>query len=206
MKAHKQFQPQVDDFTSMFDGFKGYLSFVTIGRYKVQTPARHLLLQGGMSEGEKRCGPLFCTKHGAGKYNKQLLLSIISSVFQLRAYRSVKTRTHALTHDNTHDRMVGSRHTQVRCGGNKQIQIVFTSLLNKAALSVRLISNMFRFGAFFFSFCPFIFRFSSVFFVLVVVVVFAPTSSFFFSTVGSQSQEHKKRKKEKNQINLKRRG
>lgn len=63
---------------------------------------------------------------------------------------------------------------------------LFTSLLNKAALSVRLISNMFRFGALF-SFCPFYFQ-----------ILFSSLLPFFFlSTDGSQSRQKKNTKKER---------
>lgn len=64
----------------------------------------------------------------------------------------------------------------------------FTSLLNKAALSVRLISNMFRFSAFF-AVLSFYFQF------------FAP-----LSMVGRTVPETEKRKKEKNEISLKKKG
>lgn len=92
--------------------------------------------------------------------------------------------------------MVGSKHTQVRCG--EKNPNLFTSLLNKAALSVRLISNMFRFGAFFF-----------VFFFVRSVLLFSDSLQFFappfFLGYGwgvSPGNTKKERKKErKNEIN-----
>ena len=59
----------------------------------------------------------------------------------------VCVHTHTHTHSNTEHGMVGSRHTQVRREGIFKSR--FTSLLNKAALSVRLISNILGVGGLF---------------------------------------------------------
>lgn len=75
--------------------------------------------------------------------------------------------------------MVGSRHTQVTCEkeANEKEGNLFTSLLNKAALSVRLISNIFKdLGEV--SFSPF----------LNVLFLFSSLLPVSVSAVGSQSR------------------
>lgn len=105
--------------------------------------------------------PSFCTSHHAGE--KNIINSCCYQSSPLSSgYEHTQVYRQARTYGNKHmtEWLAADIH---RWGVEEKNIRFFTSLLNKAALSVRLISNMFRFGAFF-SFCPFIFRFSSVLF------------------------------------------
>lgn len=99
-----------------------------------------------LCECKKRNRPLFSVPTiKMGKYNKQLLVSIIPSVLWLWTYTSVHTHRHTAPHMT--EWLAADIH---RWGVEKEANPnLFTSLLNKAALSVRLISNMFRIGSFF---------------------------------------------------------
>lgn len=101
-------------------------------------------------------------------------------------YEHTQVYRHTRTYNNTHDRMVGSRHTQVRCGERSKSKSLYLIAQQSGVECSAYFEHVQIRCFFFFSLCPFIFRFSSVL-----------CSPFFFSAVGSQSRETQKRKEEK---------
>lgn len=95
--------------------------------------------------------------------------------------------------------MVGSRHTQVRCGGNKQIQMSLPHCSTKQ----RWVFGLFRTcsdSVLFFSFCPFIFRFSSVFCSCCCCCFCSHLLFFFYSWESVPGTQKKKERKKSNQF------
>lgn len=124
-------------------------------------------------------------------YQGNIVAAVINHPLCLLAMSIQKcTDTHMHGHTITHmtEWLAADIHRQ---GVEKEANPnLFTSLLNKAALSVRLISNMFRFGAFFFSFF-----FGSVLLFSGSPDFFAPL--FLVYGWGDSPRNRKKRKEEK---------
>lgn len=102
-------------------------------------------------------------------------------------YEHTQMYRHTRTYNNTHDRMVGSRHTQVRCGErSKSKSLYLIAQQSGVECSAYFEHVQIRCFFFFFSLCPFIFRFSSV--------LCSPFSSL---RLGVSPGKHKKERKKK---------
>ena len=122
-------------------------------------------------------------------YPGNIIAAVINQPLLSPGYEhtEVHRHAHARTHRNTHDRMVGSRQTQVRCGGKKEIQISLPHCSTKRRWVFGLFRTCSDIGAFL-SLSPFYFQ-----------ILFSSLLPLFFLvvTVGSQSPEKKKHKKKK---------
>lgn len=161
MKAHKQFKPKVGNFTSkpMLDGFDSYLGY---NRRVSSLSTRFLFIITTQVECEKRSSPFFSVQTMVpGKYSSCCYQS--SPLSSGHEHTEVHRHAHARTYNNTHDRMVGSRHTQARCGErskSKSLYLIAQQSGVECSAYFEHVQIRCFFFFFFFWFCPFIFRFS----------------------------------------------
>lgn len=110
-------------------------------------------------------------------------------------YEHTQVYRHARTYNNTHDRMVGSRHTQVRCGERSKSKSLYL-IAQQSGVECSAYFEHVQIRRFFFAFVlSFYFQ-----------ILFSSLLPLFFSTAGSQSREHKKERKKKMKSIEKKRG
>lgn len=188
MKAHKQFKPKVGNFTSkpMLDGFDSYLGY---NRRVSSLSTRFPFSITTQVECEKRSSPFFSVQTMVpGKYSSCCYQS--SPLSSGHEHTEVHRHAHARTYNNTHDRMVGSRHTQARCGERSKSKSLYL-IAQQSGVECSAYFEHVQIRCFFF----FFFLVLSFYFQALLTSLLP----FFLSTVGGTvpGTGKKKRKEEK---------
>lgn len=123
-------------------------------------------------------------------YQGNIVAAVINHPLCLLAMSIQKcTDTHARTNNNTHDRMVGSRHTQARCGKRSKSKSLYL-IAQQSGVECSAYFEHVRVRCFFLFVCLFVLSF----YFQILLTSLLP---FFLSMVGGQSQEEEKKERKK---------